>query len=175
MNKGLEVIEAHWLFGVPGERIEVAVHPQSVVHSLVEFVDGSLIAQLGVPDMKGPISYALNYPARLSMPDLRLDLARAGALTFEPPDRHAFPCLDLAYHALREGGTAPAVLSGANEAAVEAFLSGRLPFLSIAKAVDAALQAHEARPVDCVHTALESDRWARQFVRGWLDSQSWGG
>jgi len=171
MNKGLEVIEAHWLFGVPGERIEVAVHPQSVVHSLVEFVDGSLIAQLGVPDMRGPIGFALSYPTRLPMPDLRLDLTRAGPLTFEAPDRDTFPCLELAYAALRDGGTAPAVLSGANEAAVDAFLAGRMPFLRIAQAADAALQAHERRSLDSVHTALECDRWARQFVRSWLDSR----
>jgi 1-deoxy-D-xylulose-5-phosphate reductoisomerase len=171
MNKGLEVIEAHWLFGVAAERIEVAVHPQSVVHSLVEFVDGSLLAQLGVADMKGPIAYALNYPVRLPMPDLRLDLTRIGPLTFETPDRATFPCLDLAYAALGAGGTAPAVLSGANEAAVEAFLAGRIPFLRIAEATDAALQAHDRRTLDSVHTALESDRWARQFVRAWLDSR----
>jgi len=171
MNKGLEVIEAHWLFGLPGERIEVAVHPQSVVHSLVEFVDGSLLAQLGVPDMRGPIAYALGYPARLPMPDLRLDLTRAGSLTFEAPDRQTFPCLELAYAALREGGTAPAVLSGANEAAVEVFLAGRMPFLLIAEAADAALQAHQRRALDSVATALECDRWARQFVRTWLESR----
>ncbi len=172
MNKGLEVIEAHWLFGISGERIEVAVHPQSVVHSLVEFVDGSMLAQLGVPDMKGPIAYALNYPTRLPMPDLRLDLSGAGPLSFEAPDRRTFPCLDLAYAALREGGTAPAVLSGANEAAVDAFLRGTISFLSIARVADAALQAHEKRVLDSVHTALESDRWARHFVSKWVDSHS---
>ncbi|MDW7710124.1 MAG: 1-deoxy-D-xylulose-5-phosphate reductoisomerase [Deferrisomatales bacterium] len=168
MNKGLEVIEAHWLFGVPPERIDVTLHPQSVVHSLVEFIDGSLLAQLGVPDMRGPIAYALHYPDRLPLPDLSLDLWEAGPLTFEPPDRQTFPCLDLAYRALRAGGTAPAVLSGANEAAVAAFLEGRLPFLAIPEAVDAALQTHSPRPLDTVHTALEVDRWARAFTRDWV-------
>ncbi|MEW6486785.1 MAG: 1-deoxy-D-xylulose-5-phosphate reductoisomerase [Thermodesulfobacteriota bacterium] len=168
MNKGLEVIEAHWLFGVPADRIDVTLHPQSVVHSLVEFIDGSLLAQLGVADMRGPIAYALHYPARLPLPDLTLDLWQAGPLTFEPPDREAFPCLDLAYGALRAGGTAPAVLSGANEAAVEAFLGDRLSFPGIPAAVDAALQAHSPRPLDSVHTALEVDRWARSFVRAWI-------
>ncbi len=172
MNKGLEVIEAHWLFGVPAERIDVTLHPQSVVHSLVEFVDGSLLAQLGVPDMRGPIAYALHYPERLPLPDLALDLWRMGPLTFEPPDRESFPCLDLAYQALRAGGTAPAVLSGANEAAVEAFLGGRIPFLTIGEAVDAALQAHDVRGLDSIHTALEVDRWARSHTRGWIAARA---
>ncbi len=168
MNKGLEVIEAHWLFGVPADRIDVTLHPQSVVHSLVEFIDGSMLAQLGVPDMRGPIAYALHYPERLPLPDLSLDLWEAGPLTFEPPDRETFPCLDLAYAALRAGGTAPAVLSGANEAAVEAFLGGRLSLPGISRAVDAALQAHPTRSLDSVHTAIEVDRWARDFTRDWI-------
>jgi len=168
MNKGLEVIEAHWLFGLPADRIDVTLHPQSVVHSLVEFVDGSMLAQLGVPDMRGPIAYALHYPERLPLPDLALDLWKMGPLTFEAPDRKSFPCLDLAYAALRAGGTAPAVLSGANEAAVEAFLGGQISFLRIAEAVDAALQAHDVRVLDSIHTALEVDRWARGYARGWI-------
>jgi len=167
MNKGLEVIEARWFFDVPAERISVVIHPQSIVHSLVEFVDGSLLAQLGVPDMRGPIALALCHPERVPMGDLRLDLLRMGPLTFEEPDRDAFPCLDLAYEALRRGGTAPAVLSGANEAAVELFLGGRIPFLSIADAVDAALQAHAPAALDSVHSALEADLAARRFVRDW--------
>ncbi|MBE0616378.1 MAG: 1-deoxy-D-xylulose-5-phosphate reductoisomerase [Proteobacteria bacterium] len=172
MNKGLEVIEAHWLFGVSAERIDVTLHPQSVVHSLVEFIDGSMLAQLGVPDMRGPIAFALHYPDRLPLPDLALDLWKVGPLTFEPPDRETFPCLDLAYGALRAGGTAPAVLSGANEAAVEAFLGGAMPFLKIAEAVDATLQAHPVRPLDSIHTALEVDRWARGYAREWIAARS---
>ncbi|MHB8765942.1 MAG: 1-deoxy-D-xylulose-5-phosphate reductoisomerase [Deferrisomatales bacterium] len=171
MNKGLEVIEAHWLFGMPAERIEVAVHPQSVVHSLVEFVDGSMLAQLGVPDMRGPISYALGYPERLTLNDLTLDLCRLSALTFEPPDRQAFPCLDLAYEALRAGGTAPAVLSGANEIAVEAFLAGRIRFTQVASLVRAALDAHPGGALESIHGALEADRWARGFARNWVTAR----
>ncbi len=171
MNKGLEVIEAHWLFGVSADRIDVAVHPQSVIHSLVEFIDGSLLAQLGVPDMRGPISYALAYPDRLPMEELRLDLASLRGLTFEPPDRAAFPCLDLAYRALAAGGTCPAVLSGANEVAVEAFLAGRLGFVQIPELVDAALDAHPGGALDSIHTALEVDRWARRFAREWVSTR----
>ncbi|NTU60124.1 MAG: 1-deoxy-D-xylulose-5-phosphate reductoisomerase [Deltaproteobacteria bacterium] len=168
MNKGLEVIEAHWLFGVPPEAIHVTVHPQSVIHSMVEFVDGSILAQLGVPDMRGPIAYALNYPERVPLPDLRLNLWELKALTFEPPDGSAFPCLGLAYEALRRGGTAPAVLSGANEIAVEAFLAGRLPFAEIAAAVSAALEAHQTGPLESIQAALQADLWAREFARSWV-------
>jgi 1-deoxy-D-xylulose-5-phosphate reductoisomerase len=168
MNKGLEVIEARWLFGTPAEKIEVTVHPQSIVHSLVEFVDGAMFAQLGVPDMRGPISYALNYPNRLPLEELALDLWNLENLTFEPPDRTTFPCLDLAYGALRDGGTAPAVLSGANEVAVDGFLQGRLAFSQIPQVVSATLGKHHAMPLDSVHTALEADRWARRFAREWV-------
>ena len=171
MNKGLEVIEARWLFDVAAERIKVTVHPQSVVHSLVEFVDGSMLAQLGVPDMRGPIAYALNYPDRLPMEGLSLDLWNLEALTFEPPDRETFPCLDLAYEALRLGGTAPAVLSGANEVAVEAFLRGHLGFPEIARLVSAALEEHGTTPLDSIHAALEADRWARSFARSWVAAE----
>ncbi|RMG87965.1 MAG: 1-deoxy-D-xylulose-5-phosphate reductoisomerase [Candidatus Dadabacteria bacterium] len=168
MNKGLEVIEARWLFDVPAERIHVAVHPESIVHSLVEFVDGSLLAQLGPPDMRIPIAYALAYPERLELPDLSVDLVAAGRLTFEAPDREAFPCLDLAYRALRAGGTVPAVLSAANEEAVAAFLAGRLGFLGIPEAVAATLEAHDPRPLGTVQEALEADLWARRFVKDWV-------
>jgi 1-deoxy-D-xylulose-5-phosphate reductoisomerase len=171
MNKGLEVIEARWLFDIAAERIKVTVHPQSVVHSLVEFVDGSMLAQLGVPDMRGPIAYALNYPDRLPMEGRSLDLWNLEALTFEPPDRETFPCLDLAYEALRLGGTTPAVLSGANEVAVEAFLEGRLGFPEIARLVSAALEEHGATPLDSIHAALEADRWARGFARSWVAAE----
>ncbi|GAB4260873.1 MAG: 1-deoxy-D-xylulose-5-phosphate reductoisomerase [Deferrisomatales bacterium] len=171
MNKGLEVIEARWLFDVPPEKIHVVVHPQSVVHSMVEFIDGAVLAQLGVPDMRGPISYALDYPNRLPLPDLKLDLWALGALTFEPPDREAFPCLELAYRALERGGTAPAVLSGANEVAVEAFLAGAIGFTQIPELVAACLNAHVGEPLDAVQTALRADRWARRFAREWVSTQ----
>ncbi|MBI5441553.1 MAG: 1-deoxy-D-xylulose-5-phosphate reductoisomerase [Deltaproteobacteria bacterium] len=174
MNKGLEVIEAHWLFGIEPERIDVAVHPQSVVHSRVEFVDGSILAQLGVADMRGPIAYALNYPDRLSMPDLRLDLWKLSALTFEPPDARAFPCLELAYDALRAGGTAPAVLSAANEVAVESFLAGGITFPQIPQVVREALEAHPTVLLDSVQTALHADRWARDFARNWISARAQG-
>lgn len=168
MNKGLEVIEARWLFDLPADRIQVTVHPQSVVHSLVEFVDGSLLAQLGVPDMRGPISYALAHPERLPMPDLHLDLRQLAALTFEEPDLDAFPCLGLAYGALEAGGTAPAVLSGANEIAVDAFLKGAIGFPDVPRVIEAALGAHRAEPLDSIQTALKADRWARGFAREWI-------
>ena len=174
MNKGLEVIEAYWLFGLPASAIEVTVHPQSVVHSMVEFVDGSVLAQLGVPDMRGPISYALNYPTRLPMPDLGLKLWELEGLTFEPPDRDAFPCLDLALRALELGGTAPAVLSGANEVAVEAFLGRQLSFLQIPELVAAAIEAQPVTPLDTVHTALEADLAARRFARDWVAARGRG-
>ena len=174
MNKGLEVIEAHWLFSVPAEAISVTVHPQSVVHSMVEFVDGSILAQLGVPDMRAPISFALNYPERAALPDLRLDLWGMKALTFEPPDDDAFPCLALAYSALKAGGTAPAVLSGANEVAVDAFLERRISFTEIASVVSCALEAHDPKPLDSVQTALHADLWAREFARGWVATRAKG-
>jgi 1-deoxy-D-xylulose-5-phosphate reductoisomerase len=145
MNKGLEVIEAHELFGVDYDRIEVVVHPQSVVHSMVEFTDGSTIAQLSMPDMRLPIGYALAYPARIGTPFGRIDWATLGTLTFEAPDRFTFRCLALAYEAGRVGGTAPAWLSAANEVAVEAFLDGRLRWTQIGEICDAALQQHDDR------------------------------
>ena len=128
MNKGLEVIEAHWLFGVPPSPIEVHIHPQSIVHSMVEYIDGSIIAQMALPDMRGPIAYALSYPERLDLQLPSLNLFEAGPLSFSPVDEKRFPALGLAYRALEEGGTMPAVLNAANEVAVEAFLQGRLGF-----------------------------------------------
>jgi 1-deoxy-D-xylulose-5-phosphate reductoisomerase len=175
MNKGLEVIEAHWLFGVEADRIEVTIHPQSIVHSMVEFVDGSILAQLGVADMRGPISYALGYPERLPLPDLRLDLWALSGLTFAPPDPEAFPCLRLAYEALRQGETAPAVLSGANEVAVEAFLAKEIGFNEVPRLVEDALSAHRAFALSSVEAALEADRWAREFARGWIGRRGRGG
>ena len=145
MNKGLEVIEAHWLFGVHASSIEVVVHPQSVIHSMVEFADGSIKAQLGVPDMKIPIQYALCYPERPAADHARMDFARLGSMTFLEPDPDRFPCLGLAYRALELGGTAPAVLNAANEVAVRLFLEGRIPFPAIPEVIGEALGAHRVR------------------------------
>jgi 1-deoxy-D-xylulose-5-phosphate reductoisomerase len=162
MNKGLEVIEARWLFDVAAEAIEVLVHPQSIVHSLVEYVDGSMIAQLSHPDMRVPIAHALGYPERIASGARALDLAAVGGLTFERPEPRRFPCLDLAYRALREGGTAPAVLNAANEAAVEAFLAGRLRFTAIHRVIAHALETVPARPADGLPAVLEADAHARR-------------
>jgi len=148
MNKGLEVIEARWLFDVPAERIEVMVHPQSVIHSMVQFADGSVKAQLGVPDMRVPIQYALSYPYRLYSDIPRLDFEKYTALTFEKPDMQRFPALDLAYQALKDGGNRPCVMNAANEAAVEAFLNGRIGFTDIPRWIEQAIQriAYIANP-----------------------------
>ena len=173
MNKGLEVIEARWLFGLLPDKISVTVHPQSIVHSLVEFVDGSMLAQMGVPDMRGPIGYALAYPDRLPMDDeMALDLWGMGELTFEPPDLDAFPCLGLAYEALKAGGTAPAVLSGANEVAVEAYLARKIKFGEIPALLGDALETHAVRPAVDVEAALAADREARAFADGWVKKRS---
>jgi 1-deoxy-D-xylulose-5-phosphate reductoisomerase len=165
MNKGLEVIEARWLFDVDADRIDVIVHPQSIVHSMVEFRDGSVIAQLGVTDMRLPIQYAVSYPERWEAPLPPLDLARAGRLEFCAPDRARFPCLELAYQALRAGETFPCVLNAANEVAVEAFLAGALGFTSIPRVIAAILDAHRAVPVTTLGAVREADAWARQQAR----------
>ncbi len=165
MNKGLEVIEASWLFDLPGEQISVHIHPQSVVHSMVEYQDGSVIAQLGIPDMKTPIAYALSYPERLPLNLPPLDLCRLGSLSFEPPDTRRFACLDLAYGALRDGGSAPAVLNAANEVAVEAFLAGEIPFLAIPEIIRATLSNHRVLPLTHIDEVLRADRWARDEAR----------
>jgi 1-deoxy-D-xylulose-5-phosphate reductoisomerase len=162
MNKGLEVIEAHWLFDVPAERIEVLVHAQSIVHSLVEFVDGSLIAQLSNPDMRVPIAHALGFPARIESGATPLDLAALGQLSFERPDAQRFPCLGLAYAALRDGGTAPAVLNAANEVAVSAFLEGKLGYTAIPQVIESALRCAPATPADSLDIVLDADRSARR-------------
>jgi 1-deoxy-D-xylulose-5-phosphate reductoisomerase len=165
MNKGLEVIEAHWLFEIPVERIRVLIHPQSIIHSMVEFVDGSIKAQLGVPDMRLPIQYALTYPDRLPNNFPRMDFARWHQLTFHEPDFEKFVCLRLAYDALREGGTAPAVLNAANEEAVRAFLGDFIRFDQIGNMIDRTLQHHRNhRRVD-YESILAADRWARNFVK----------
>jgi 1-deoxy-D-xylulose-5-phosphate reductoisomerase len=162
MNKGLEVIEARWLFDLPPEDIDVVIHPQSIVHSLVEYVDGSLIAQLSNPDMRVPIAHALAYPQRIASGARRLDLAAMKHLSFEPPDYQRFPCLQLAYDALRAGGSAPAVLNAANEVAVEAFLAGRLPFTAIARVIEHTLRSTGAAPAESLDEILAVDALARR-------------
>jgi len=162
MNKGLEVIEAHWFFQVPPERIEVVIHPQGVVHSLVEYVDSSIIAQLSIPDMRIPIAYALSYPQRLAMDLPVLNLRELNHLTFDPPDLEKFPCLKLAYEALETGGTLPAVLSAANEVAVGAFLEGRISFDRIPHVVASTMQGHKPTPLREVEAVLEADHWAKK-------------
>ena len=161
MNKGLEVIEAHELFGVDYDRIEVVVHPQSIVHSMVELVDGATLAQLSIPNMRLPIGYALGYPARLDVAFGPVDWGSPMELTFESPDRDVFGCLDLAYRAGRTGGGAPAWLNAANEVAVAAFLSGRLAWLSIAEVVADTLESFDDQPIDSLEAVLEADRLAR--------------
>jgi 1-deoxy-D-xylulose-5-phosphate reductoisomerase len=166
MNKGLELIEAHHLFGLSSERIEVVIHPQSVVHSLVAYVDGSVLAQLGPPDMRTPIAYALAWPERMKWPAPRLDLAQIGALTFEAPDLERFPALGLARGALVAGGAAPAILNAANEVAVGAFLANRIGFLDIARVVESALNRVSARSVDSLLEVQAVDREARNIAEG---------
>lgn len=168
MNKGLEVIEARWLFGVPADRISVVIHPQSVVHSLVEFVDGSVVAQLGLPDMRLPILYSLVYPDRVDAGLPRLDLSRAGPLTFGPPDTRRFPCLALARKAAKEGGSAPVVLNAANEIAVEAFLAGRIGFTDISRVIAAVLKTRPRQVPRTVDDILEVNREARARAAGLL-------
>jgi 1-deoxy-D-xylulose-5-phosphate reductoisomerase len=166
MNKGLEVIEARWLFDVDADRIDVVIHPQSIVHSMVEYIDGSVLAQMAVPDMTIPIGYALAYPARLPLDHLRpLDLPAAGTLTFVAPDRQRFPCLDLAYRALRAGGTLPAVLNAANEIAVERFLAADLAYREIPALVSSVMDAHERSEAASLDVLLAADAWARDAAR----------
>ncbi len=167
MNKALEVIEARWLFGLAPEQIEVVVHPESVIHSMVEFVDGSVVAQLSPPDMRLPIQYALSYPDRVSGPCPLLDLTRAFALTFEPPDRETFPCLELGFEVMRRGGTAGAALNAANETAVARFLDGAIGFLDIPRACRAALDHHPFDPRPTLDGLWKVDAWARQEVARW--------
>lgn len=168
MNKGLEVIEAHALFGVADDSIEVVIHPESIVHSLVEYLDGSVLAQLGNPDMRTPIAQALAWPDRISSGVAPLDLARIGSLHFSTPDLVRFPCLGIAYEALRAGGTTPAILNAANEVAVAAFLEGRIGFLDIAAACEAAMERVASAPVLSLTDALEADRETRAVTRDWL-------
>jgi 1-deoxy-D-xylulose-5-phosphate reductoisomerase len=165
MNKGLEVIEAHHLFGTPYDRIDVVVHPQSIIHSMVHLCDGASLAHLGYPDMRVPISYALNHPDRAPLPVAPLDLIALGSLTFEAVDGDAFPCLRLAREAAVAGGTAPCVLNAANEIAVHAFLAGRLAFLGIAEVIEGVLDELGSQPVRAFETLFEVDRRARELAR----------
>ncbi len=162
MNKGLEVIEAHWLFGFGADQISVIVHPQSIIHSMVEMVDGSIIAQLGVTDMRHAIQYALTYPARQVNCTPPLDLSQLGRLNFEEPDLERFPCLGLAYEALRTGGTMPAALNAANEIAVKAFLDGKISFGAIHRTNEFVMGEHEVRSAGDLEAILEVDKWARE-------------
>jgi 1-deoxy-D-xylulose-5-phosphate reductoisomerase len=165
MNKGLEVIEARWLFGVGADQIDVVIHPQSIVHSLVELIDGSVIAQLGVTDMRLPIQYACSYPDRWDAPLPSLDIARAGRLEFAPPPHDRFPCLGLAYKALRAGGTLAVVLNAANEVAVELFLEGKLGFTSIARVIEKTMDAHQVEGVASLEIVRRADAWGRGQAR----------
>jgi 1-deoxy-D-xylulose-5-phosphate reductoisomerase len=166
VNKGLEVIEAQWLFGLPLNQVDVIVHPQSVIHSMVEYLDGSILAQLGSPDMRLPIQYALTYPARRVCPATRLDLERLSSMTFEPVDRTKFPCLDLAYEAARAGGSWPSVLNAANEVAVQWFLDRRIGFDEIPEILRKAMDAHPRRAIHNVEDVLEVDRQVREHLTG---------
>ena len=168
MNKGLEVIEAHWLFNAPACDIQVVVHPQSVIHSLVEYIDGSVIAQLGNPDMRTPIAYGLAYPERIDSGVAGLDLFKIGSLDFAEPDFARFPCLALAYQALRSGGTAPAILNAANEIGVAAFLDNQISFLSIAQVIGSVLDGLPVQPVNCLEDVLAADAEARRAAMQWL-------
>ena len=162
MNKGLEVVEARWLFDIPESRIDVLIHRESIIHSLVEYEDRSMISQLGLPDMRTPISYAMRYPDRLPLDLPSLDLMEIGTLTFCKPDHDRFPCLRLGYESLRIGGTMPAAMNAANEIAVDAFLNGGIRFTDISDIIQSTMQAHIPQPVLSVEAALEADRWARE-------------
>src|SRR5450830_847561 len=168
MNKGLEVIEAHWLFNAVPEQIEVVVHPQSVIHSMVEYVDGSVLAQLGNPDMRTPIAYALGYPERIESGVSSLDLFKIARLDFEEPDTVRFPCLRLAFDALKKGGTAPAILNAANEIAVDAFLNGRIGFMEISRIIESVLSDATISLASSLSTVIEADMLAREAAKEWM-------
>lgn len=163
MNKGLEVIEAKWLFGVDVEDIEVLIHPQSIVHSAVEYEDGAVIAQMGEPDMKVPIQYALTYPKRVKNSFPKIDFAKRNSLTFEKPDMDTFKCLSLAYRAIKTGGTMPTVMNGANEMAVAAFLENKIGFLDIADIIEKTMMSYNVKYDYTVEDLVEADKWARDF------------
>lgn len=170
MNKGLEVIEAHYLFGISADQIQVVVHPQSTIHSLVQYVDGSVLAELGAPDMRTPIAHALAWPERIASGVPMLDLVACGSFDFMAPDLKAFPCLRLAFEALAQGGNAPAVLNAANEVAVAAFLGGRIGFLQIPEVIEATLNAIDNAPVRCLDDVLLADGAARAFAESRLSA-----
>lgn len=172
MNKGLEVIEAHWLFNAPADKIEVVVHPQSVIHSMVEYIDGSVLAQMGNPDMRTPIAYGLGYPDRLQAGVTALDLFKVGRLDFEKPDTGRFPCLRLAFDALKQGGTAPAILNAANEVAVEAFLNGRIGFQDIPRLIESVLTMMNIDAVQSLEQLIEVDNQARAQAMEWKQLQA---
>ena len=171
MNKGLEVIEAYWLFGVEPGQIHIHIHPESIIHSMVEYVDGSVIAQLGIPDMKTPIAYALSYPDRLPIENPPLDLFSLRRLTFYEPDFELFPCLRLAYDALKAGGTMPAVLNAANEVAVEAFLTRKIPFLAIPEIIEQTMQRHQPSGGSEIEEILSADAWARETANSLIEEK----
>jgi len=171
MNKGLEVIEARWLFGVPTEHIDVHIHPESIVHSMVEYIDGSVIAQLGIPDMKIPIAYALAYPERLPVQNPPLDLFRLQKLSFYPPDTEKFPCLRLAYEACTRGSTMPAVLNAANEVAVKAFLEEKIGFLDISRVIETVMERHQTTNKLSLDAIVAADGWARQEAEQIVDKK----
>lgn len=168
MNKGLEVIEAHWLFGAPADRIEVVIHPQSVIHSMVSYVDGSVLAQLGNPDMRTPIAHALAYPERIASGVDSLDLVRIGQLDFQSPDFERFPCLKLAYDALSAGGTAPALLNAANEVAVQAFLDGKTGFRMIDRTIRRVMDELPHDEMSDIEALIEQDGRARALAQSYL-------
>jgi 1-deoxy-D-xylulose-5-phosphate reductoisomerase len=165
MNKGLEVIEAHWLFGLPADKIEVVIHPQSIIHSMVEFIDGSVKAQLGIPDMKIPIQYALTYPERALSKFVRIDFPKLKEMTFFEPDRDRFQCLQLAFDALHTGGTMPAALNAANEIAVERFLDGKISFLKIPETICRTMEQHISKSSPTLEEIIDADSSARTFAK----------
>ena len=168
MNKGLEVIEAHWLFDAAPEKIQVVIHPQSVIHSMVEYVDGSVLAQLGNPDMRTPIAHALGYPERIDSGVTSLDIFKIARLDFEAPDLERFPCLGLAYQALATGGNMPAILNAANEIAVASFLDGQMPFTAIPSMIEQVMQTISHKDISTLEDVLEADNIARETARDWL-------
>lgn len=170
MNKGLEVIEAHWLFNAAPEKIQVVIHPQSIIHSMVEYVDGSVLAQLGNPDMRTPIAHALGLPDRIETEVASLDMFKIGRLNFEAPDFKRFPCLGLAYQALAAGGSTPAILNAANEVAVESFLKRRMPFTAIPIMIEQVMQSVSRKGIASLEDVLEADREARETAHDWLSS-----
>jgi 1-deoxy-D-xylulose-5-phosphate reductoisomerase len=171
MNKGLEVIEARWLFGIPADRIAVQIHPQSIVHSMVEYIDGSIVAQMGITDMRIPICYALSYPKRLGLDLPSLDLSHMDGLTFLPPDLERFPCLRLAYRTMEMGETMPAVLNAANEVAVSSFLEERIKFTDIPELVERVMEGHQVKPLVTLDDALRVDQWAREKTKQLIEEK----